>query len=312
MKIFVIILNWNGKQDTLQCLESWQRVKTAHQIIVVDNGSTDDSVAAVQRSFPKVQVTETGKNLGYAEGNNVGIRIALDQLADFILILNNDTTVSPGILDAFLERDIPLQGGKALQKDTSDRLDHLGGKWNPDKANFDMVGHHDLASKWTEPIVLDYVCGVAIFAHSRVFREVGLFDPRFFLFWEECDWCSRAIKAGYRPTVCPTAILHHSGSASFVGGSPHTIYYWSRNRLLWIERNCSTEDHLQFMKMIKKEHYRLLWLYIVKKMQLLFYEKTRERIERLRAYRAELQGYRDYQRKRFGIGPAWLTEKSLL
>ena len=102
-KASIIILNWNGKEDTLECLESVGKIDYPNfDTIVVDNGSSDESVKAFQKEFPKVKVLETGENLGYAGGNNVGIRYALDNGADYILILNNDTIVDSQLLKAFI------------------------------------------------------------------------------------------------------------------------------------------------------------------------------------------------------------------
>src|SRR3990167_5910342 len=101
-KIFVIILNWNGKEDTLACLESLEKVNMPYSLIVVDNGSNDDSVLAIRNTYPDIILLENRKNLGYAEGNNVGIRWALKNGADYLLILNNDTIVDPNILEGFL------------------------------------------------------------------------------------------------------------------------------------------------------------------------------------------------------------------
>src|SRR5688572_13158338 len=103
MSIFVILLNWNGKNDTLECLASLQKVTTPHFIVVVDNGSTDDSVEAIKEAFPSVTLLQNETNLGYAGGNNRGISYALDKGATHLLILNNDTIVDPLFLEAFLE-----------------------------------------------------------------------------------------------------------------------------------------------------------------------------------------------------------------
>src|SRR5215470_14085112 len=94
--VAVVVLNWNGCNETLACLESLIKLSYPPcDLIVVDNGSTDNSVAAVRSKYPNVEVIQTGKNLGYAGGNNVGIRRALEKGAQYILILNNDTRVSP-------------------------------------------------------------------------------------------------------------------------------------------------------------------------------------------------------------------------
>src|SRR5712691_12351014 len=98
----VIVLNWNGRADTLGCLESLAVVDYPNwEVLVVDNGSEDGSVGAIHRDYPGITVLETGKNLGFAGGNNRGIEAALTRGAEFILLLNNDTTVAPDVLRAF-------------------------------------------------------------------------------------------------------------------------------------------------------------------------------------------------------------------
>lgn len=309
MNIDVIILNWNGKEDTLTCLESLQKVTTPHRVIVVDNGSTDGSVAAFRKQYPNTHVIETGENLGYAEGNNVGIRYALDQGSDYIFILNNDTIVTRDILESFLKRDAPIQGGKALLMGDPFTIDHLGGNWDVKGARFQIVGANAPAKEWNEPIPLDYVCGVALFVKADLFRTLGLFDARFFLFWEEADWCFRAIREGYQPQVCPEAILFHKKSASFTGGKPHTCYFWWRNRLLWIEKNCPKEDMLHVKKKILFDYLQALKRFILKSIQYPFAKKTNERRLRYRFYRALLAGIHDYHLRRFGNCPKWLFNK---
>src|SRR4030067_3270221 len=102
--ISIIILNWNGLSDTLECLESVKKIDyPSFEIIVVDNGSTDGSATTISRLHPGVVIIETGKNLGFAEGNNVGIRYALNNGSEYIFMLNNDTIVDPQIVKSFLE-----------------------------------------------------------------------------------------------------------------------------------------------------------------------------------------------------------------
>ena len=103
-KILVILLNWNGKKDTLECLHSLEKVTYPHfTTIVVDNGSEDDSVAQIRTAFPKVPIFETHANLGFAGGNNVGIAWGLKKDYDWILLLNNDTIAAPDFLTSFIE-----------------------------------------------------------------------------------------------------------------------------------------------------------------------------------------------------------------
>lgn len=313
MNLFIIILNWNGQQDTLECLNSLQQVHTPHQVIIVDNGSTDQSVLTFKEKFPDIVVIETGKNLGYAGGNNIGIVYALNSAASHILILNNDTIVDPELLNAFLQQNGDILGAKTLDYSNSNKLDHLGGNWNPKKAQFDLIGYQEEEQKWNFPKTLDYVCGCALFVKAEVFKKIGLFEPRFFLFWEEADWCTRAIRAGYQPTLCPKAKVAHKGSASFTGGTTHTTYFWWRNRLFWIERNCSRKEKKQlYIQVLIPEITHLFKLYLLKSLQLFFLKclnrqkNLSDKSNRLRTYKAALAGVKDYFIRRFGNGPSWI------
>src|SRR3972149_12101418 len=102
-KVAIIVLNWNGKNDTLECLASIDKMDyPSIYVILVDNGSQDGSVAAIQRKFPEVMIVETKSNLGFAGGNNMGIRYALRNGAEYVLVLNNDTIVDPQLIKSFL------------------------------------------------------------------------------------------------------------------------------------------------------------------------------------------------------------------
>ncbi len=314
MSIFIILLNWNGKQDTVECIESLQKVITSHHLIIVDNGSADGSKEAVRKKFPQVTWIENKKNLGYAEGNNVGIHYALRKEASFILILNNDTIVAPNFLEAFLETieknpNIAILGAKPHLYDHPKKLDHLGGMWNPRKGQFDLIGLRDGEEKWNCLRPLDYVCGCALFAKAEVFQKIGGFDPRFFLFWEESDWCFRAKRAGYVSYFCPEAKLWHKVSASFNRQKVSTTYFWWRNRLLWIKLNCKRKErYFLFSKIFFCEVCRLCKLYLFKKIQLfgeqILYPKKNfaEKKRCLQNYRAALLGVKDYIFNRFGPG----------
>ncbi len=312
MKATIVILNWNGKNDTLACLQS---LRGYPDIIVVDNGSHDDSVEAIKTQFPKMQVVETGMNLGYAGGNNVGIEIALKQGADAVLLLNNDTIVDLEMMNRFIEAaqkdpSVGIWGGYPLRFSNPEHLDHLGGIWNGEKGDFELVGLSEKKGFRTDK-PLDYVCGCSIFIRREVFEKIGLLEAKFFLFWEEADFAMRAKKAGFKIDVCYEALLLHKVSASFVGGSPHKKYFWWRGRLLWIERNCTPQEKKRlFRKILNPElwHYKKL-LYIkgaeLKLLKLLRKQNTHEKQEKLKQYRAIVQGLQDYSAGRFGPGPEW-------
>lgn len=138
-QVFIIILNWNGKTDTLACLNSLQKITYSNQeVVVIDNGSSDDSVAQIKTLYPEVIILETGENLGYAEGNNVGIRYALEHHAEFILLLNNDTIVAPDVLDqlanaALQNPEAGVFGATLFYMDKPDTVWFAGAQWNAKK-----------------------------------------------------------------------------------------------------------------------------------------------------------------------------------
>jgi GT2 family glycosyltransferase len=317
-KVYIILLNWNGKKDTIPCLESLTKVKyPSFETVIVDNGSTDDSVSAIKQSFPDITLLETKKNLGYAGGNNVGIQYALDRKADFILLLNNDTIVDPEILDAFVKQaelhpKAGIFGSWPKRFYEPELLDHLGGKWNLKLGKFDLIGYKEKECRYEGE--LDYVTGCAIMIRREVIEKIGLLEPDFFLFWEEADFCMRAKRAGFQIHVCPEAKLLHKVSASFIGGAPHSNYFWWRNRFLWIERNCTPkEKRTLYWKVLLPEIAHIYKLRCLKTLQLallkLFKNELGEREKKLRCYRAATQGFQDYLFRRFGNGPSWIFKK---
>ena len=321
MKLSVIILNWNGKNDTLLCLKSLQDVEgPPFDVIVVDNGSTDDSVAEIGKKFPHITLLKTGKNLGYAGGNNLGIEYALKQGADLVLLLNNDTIVDRYFIASLLnscqnQQNISIFGAYPLQMTNPEKIDHLGGRWNSTTATFDLIGLGAFKGfKTDQP--LDYVCGCSILIRKKVFEKIGLLEPDFFLFWEEADFCIRAKKAGFEIGICYEARLLHKISASFVGGTPHKTYFWWRGRCLWIERNCSKEEKQQLYQTILFPQLRhLLKLRLLKTAQLFFSKlmgrkNLSQKRDKLLQYKAALKGYRDFRKSSFGSGPSWLFPRN--
>ena len=245
-KVSIIILNWNGLKDTIECLESVKKIDYSnYETIVVDNGSFDRSAEEIRKRFPRAMIIENKKNLGYAEGNNVGIRFAIQNNTDYILILNNDIVVYPDILKEFLKGSQCYPEAGILGANIFNYYDHnnpcfIGGKWNSDKLDFDSIwATGTLTEKsTTDPIVLDFVTGCCLFFHCSLIEKIGMFEPKFFLTAEETDWCSRAQKKGIKSAVLPHIKILHKVSASFGGwGSPLRTYFIGRNRLFWAKRN---------------------------------------------------------------------------
>jgi GT2 family glycosyltransferase len=245
MLVAIVLLNWNGRRDTLLCLDSLRAIRrTDVKVLVVDNGSTDDSVQMISAASPAVELIETGRNLGYAGGNNVGIQHAMAAGADFVLVLNNDTTCAPDVIDQLLDAAArhPRAGmfsPRMLYMDDPQRVWFDGARWKSDALTFGFPGKDRLESELgTEDHETDYACGAALFVRAEVVRQVGAFDDRFFLVWEESDWCYRARAAGWSSMVVPSARIWHKVGASFGSeASPLRTYFSARNKLVWLARH---------------------------------------------------------------------------
>lgn len=319
LRVSIIILNWNGRDDTLACLDSLAALTYPNfQAIVVDNGSTDGSVNLIKRKFPDIPLIETGTNLGFAEGNNVGIRAALETGANYILLLNNDTIVAPDLLEAFAEAaahhpDGGMFAAKIYYHAEPTRLWYAGGKWLQDKQCFVHVGIGEIddGKKYEAVAETDYASGCALFVSAEVINTLGVMDPKFFLTYEETDWCYRARAAGYRILFVPSAKVWHKVSASFGGvNSPLQLYFYSRNILLWAERHLprsaywplfreTCRDALRFSAGTRQDGVLLKrWMWAFTSL----WQRLR-RGGRDAAGRARYLGFRDYLLRRFGDCP---------
>jgi GT2 family glycosyltransferase len=243
-KVCTILVNWNGWRDTAECLESCRRLShPMAAIIVVDNGSTDDSVRQLRRLFPEVLLITSAVNLGFAGGNNVGIHSALNMGAEYVWLLNNDTVVEPDALSALvavMERDstVGIAGSRITYFDTPEAVWFAGGffsrwGWTVHRDERDPASNHGGGVR-----DVDFVTGCSLFARASAVREIGPLDERYFLYWEDVDWSVRATHAGWRVVYAPASVVRHKVSASMP--DTDSVIRWryeGRNRLLFYRRN---------------------------------------------------------------------------
>jgi GT2 family glycosyltransferase len=240
----IIILNWNNANDTVFCLDSLVNLEyPAFQIFIIDNGSTDDSVAQIQKSFPDIEVIQTGQNLGYAGGNNVGIKEALTRGFDYIAIINNDIRLDPEAIPhliKYLDNAVGDVVTSLIVEFPSETIVWaLGSQVNHRTGYVNRIGAGDIAKKWqnTPPFCVDAVSGAMFIAKREVFEKVGLLDEKFFLYYEEIDWSLRVKLAGYTIQAVPSAIASHKVSATLGVTSPIIDYYMLRNHLYLISKH---------------------------------------------------------------------------
>ncbi len=250
-RVAIIVLNWNGWKDTLECLASLQKLDyPSYEVVVVDNGSTDESVARIREAYPDVTLLEMGDNLGFAVGNNYGIRYALERGADFVWVLNNDTVVDPGALDALVaealsDRRVGLVGSKIYYFDQPDTVWFAGGAISMPTARTWHVGIDRIdVGQWDAARDVDYVNGCSMLVSRELMEDVGLLDRRFFLYFEETDWSIRARQKGWRVRYQPKAAIWHKESSSTKLDSPTMVFHFAKSSILFAKKHASTRSSL--------------------------------------------------------------------
>lgn len=241
--VISIILNTNRRDDTLACLASLARNSYKnHQIIILDNNSTDGSVQAIRSNHPSVQVVELTENLGYAGNNNVGIKAAMAAGADWVFVLNEDTLLAPDCLAQLVavgesDPQIGIVGPMVYHFDEPDTIQSAGGMLGPRWKSLHLAKNEKDTGQFVKPHSVEWISGCGILVRRAVIEQIGMIDDRFFIYWEETEWCLRAAKAGWRIMHVPQAKLWHKGVQRDYHPKPYVTYYSTRNRFLMIAKH---------------------------------------------------------------------------
>lgn len=236
---YILLLNWNGWRDTLRCLNSLEHLCTPCHVLVIDNASTDDSVARLQEAKPGIEILQSGGNLGFAGGNNVGIREAMRRGADFIWLLNNDTVVEPttlqGLLDVAVGRpDVGIVGSVIRDMEEPRNLQAWGGGRVVMPLGY--VRHY---LKPTEISRTSYITGASMLIRREVVEQIGLLDEHFFMYWEDTDYCFRARSAGWKLAVADDSVVYHAESSSAGKASQRQIGWRNSSARHFFKRHSS-------------------------------------------------------------------------
>ena len=244
-RVSIIIVNWNQKELTIECLESLKKVNFKNfNIVLVDNGSEDDSVEHIKKNYSHVTVLENKNNLGFSGGNNTGIEYAISKGYDYVYLLNNDTEVHSEFLTEIvseLEKDktIGIGGSTVYYFKPNDVIWYSGG--HADWVSGDMIDPRagkkiDIDKQKIEDV--DEVAGAGMLIRCDSLKKVGKLHEDFFIYFEETDLCQRIIKNNERVVWVPKSIVWHKVSMTFGEESPVMIYLMTRNRWLFMRRHC--------------------------------------------------------------------------
>ncbi len=241
--VYVVVVNWNLRDDTAECLESLLLSDYAnYRVLVVDNGSQDGSPEYLQARFPHTESIKNPTNLGFAKANNIGIRFALEHGAEHVFLLNNDTTVAPNMLSkvvvtALGSSQIGVVAPKILYYAQRDKIWHLGGRasrWLPVPRTLGQGQLDD--GRYSQPFEVDMVAFCGALIKRSLLERIGLLDELFVFSYEDADFCYRARAAGYRVVCQPQAEMWHKVSVSVQRNISSVRYLHSRGRALFYRR----------------------------------------------------------------------------
>jgi GT2 family glycosyltransferase len=240
--VYVIVVNWNLKDVTLECLESLRGLRYPNvRIVVVDNNSHDGSPAVIAARYPEVEQILHTENRGSTAGYNAGFRHALKADAEFAMVINNDAIIAPDALDLLVEACMPQSVG--MTGPLIYYADHPDTVWSAgamrSRLNIELKGNHGRNQAFTTVSERDFLTSCVLLCKCEIFNKIGLMDEDFFVYHEEHDYTFRARKAGYRILLVPQAKAWHKvGLSSGSGTDTPTKRYWmAKNQVLYLAKN---------------------------------------------------------------------------
>ncbi|MFC1649235.1 glycosyltransferase family 2 protein [Patescibacteria group bacterium] len=275
-QLWIIILNWNRPDLTIECLDSLQILNSRTfktNILIVDNGSTDDSIKKINFHIgrklkfsknKKASLIETGINKGYAGGNNYGLRYALERGADYLMLLNNDTNVDKDFASELIKTHIEKAAGVVCPKiyfapgfefknynksDLGNVIWSVGGEfdWNNVYGTNRGVDQVD-EGQFEKTEEVDFASGACFLVSREVINKVGLLDENYFMYLEDVDFCHRVKLADFNLVYVPKSEIWHKVAQSSKIGSNLNDYFITRNRLLFGYRYASTKTKLALLR----------------------------------------------------------------
>lgn len=247
--VSIILVNYNVAKVTAECIESLQQISYPHfEIIVVDNASTKEDPSWLGKKYPFIRYIQSEKNLGFAGGNNLGIK---NSKGEYILLLNNDTEVDPGFLEPLVDKfsehpDIGAVSPKIRYFSRPNVIQYAG---LTSLQNFMVrnkaIGYSEVDNgQYDKDRETSYAHGAAMLVSRNVIEKVGLMADIFFLYYEELDWGYRIWQSGFKIYYVHNSVVWHKESISIGLLSPIQVYYKNRGRILYMRRNTTGINHL--------------------------------------------------------------------
>ncbi len=301
-RVALIVLTMNNLDDTAVALESLGALDYPNYgVVLVDNGSTDGSIATLRERFPHVTFIENGENLGFAAGNNVGLKYAAEHGADYMMLLNNDIKVAPDSLGRLIdvaESDPRIGMVGPVVYDFEDRPNNVGWRFNRRwgysvRLRFNEAEGRDVLDVHT-------ISGCAVMVRRDVYEETGGLDERFFFLSEDVEWGLRCTKTGRRVVTALRAKLWHLNCATVRRRSSARLYYEYRNSLMLMRRHGTLLNWLSFLP-------HFLFRRFLPEGRAIRRDGTLTPESRLLKLRALRQAIADFIAGRTGRGPAWLS-----
>jgi GT2 family glycosyltransferase len=244
--VYVVTVAWNGCQDTLRCLDSLLQLQYSNfRVVLVDNGSVDGTAQMVREKFPQVEIIVNPTNVGFSGGFNIGLRYALEQHAELIFMINNDTWVAPDLLVELVAHaqapEVGMLAPKIYSASEPKRIWSVGGQRNRWTLEMTDIGDGQLdTGQWQSVMEREYLVGCALLIRRQLLETVGLFDDACFgpAYYEDSDFSLRARRAGMRLLMVPSAQMWHKGAESSGGfDSPQQRYYMARNSVRFFRKH---------------------------------------------------------------------------
>ncbi len=300
-KVSIIILHLNNIPCLVDCISSLNKISYPnYDIFVVHNGAKSNTLpdALAQRSQHIAEIIDTGANIGFSGGNNVGIKRALEKGADYVLLLNDDTEVSKDFLSLLVDiaekrLDAGMFGPRIFFFDHPDKIWFDGAMFDSEQSRITFLRAGEKGEGLQETVTeSDFITGCAVLVKRNLLEEIGLLNDFFFIYWEDVDWGLRAIKAGTKNLVVHNAHIWHKVTISMGGlQSPRTIYHKVRSHLVF------TKSHAPkaFKVLLLRNLYDIAWLMV----------KSNE-VGRFKLARSYVAAIWDFYAGHKGKGPQWL------